>query len=424
MLHHSRCARFGRAVLGVLGFLMMSTATASAQGVVACDFDIADNLGKLMFGSTLHLTGRAGAGAKDPGTFVIVNGNNQEMDIDFDGWATACNYANLTAPLSARQNLVNVDDPALGISAQNIIISNLGRQLLSGGKQEVQVTVEIPAGTPAGRYVGFFEIRDSLIQPTTAGGTNREFFNLDRVYVEITVESTPGLTVVSPDSAVKLDSVVVRARAGTIGSSVMRIANTGNAPLTDVRLSASDLRSESAVGLVIPGTNVSFSIPGFSGLGVRDTARVVVSVRVPRGILGGRYRGSIFVQGADIPRQEIPLIVIVTSSRGILFANNPVRGTINGVADIAFNGDPGTPFQVGIFDMSGLMVHVQTGSVFAGVGGSGTAPTAGADFAAVVTWPLINGRGENVASGMYLVVVESIVNGQRQLARDRLMVIR
>jgi hypothetical protein len=401
---------------------MLSAGSAAAQGVVACDFDIGDNLGKLMTGSTIHLVGRAGAGAKDPGTFVIVNGNTQEMDIDFDGWALGCDYNNLTAPLSARQNLVNVDDPSLGISAQNIVISNLGRQLLSGGKQEVQVTVEIPVGTPAGIYVGFFEIRDSLIQPV--GSTNREFLNLDRVYVEITVESTPGLTIVSPDSAVRLDSVVVRARAGSIGSSVMRIANTGNAPLTDVRLSASDLRSESAVGLVIPGQNVSFSIPGFSGLGVRDTARVVVSVRVPRGILGGRYRGSIFVQGADVLRQEIPLIVIVTSARGILFANNPVRGTINGVADIAFNGDPGTQFQVGIFDMSGLMVYTQGGSVFAGVGGTGTVPTAGADFAAVVTWPLINGRGESVASGMYLVVVESIVNGQRQLARDRLMVIR
>jgi hypothetical protein len=41
-----------------------------------------------------------------------------------------------------------------------------------------------------------------------------------------------------------------------------------------------------------------------------------------------------------------------------------------------------------------------------------------------VTWPLINGRGEGVASGTYYVVVESFVNGQRQLARDRLIVIR
>jgi hypothetical protein len=369
------------------------------------------------------LVGRAGAGSKDPGTFVIINGNTQEMDVDFDGWAAACNYSNLFAPLFARQNLVNVDDPSQAIPATNIIISNLGRVLLSGGKQDVAVSVEIPLGTPAGRYVGFFEIRDSVIV-ATPGPTNREFLNVDRVYVELTVESTPGLSILHPDSGQALDSLVIRARAGTIGSTVMRLANTGNAPLTDIRLSSSDLRSESAVGLVIPGQNVSFSIPGFSGLGVRDTARVVVSVRVPRGILGGRYRGTIFVQGADLSRQQVPIIVIVTSTRGILFVNNPVRGTVHGVAEIAFNGDPGTGFTVGVFDMSGLLVYTQPGTVFAGVSGTAASPTSGADFAALVTWPLINGRGENIASGMYLVVVESIVSGKRQLARDRLMVIR
>jgi hypothetical protein len=41
-----------------------------------------------------------------------------------------------------------------------------------------------------------------------------------------------------------------------------------------------------------------------------------------------------------------------------------------------------------------------------------------------VIWPLRNGRGEPVASGMYLVVVESLVEGKRQLAQDKLMVIR
>jgi len=79
---------------------------------------------------------------------------------------------------------------------------------------------------------------------------------------------------------------------------------------------------------------------------------------------------------------------------------------------------------VAIFDMNGLLVYTVTGTVFAGVGGTKEAPTAGADFAVSVPWPLVNGRGEAVASGLYLVVVQSTVNGQLQLARDRLMVIR
>ena len=79
--------------------------------------------------------------------------------------------------------------------------------------------------------------------------------------------------------------------------------------------------------------------------------------------------------------------------------------------------------------MNGLLVYTTNGTVFAGLTpagqpGTAQAPAAGADFAVNVTWPLSNVRGEGAASGTYLVVVESTVNGQRQLARDKLMVIR
>jgi hypothetical protein len=194
--------------------------------------------------------------------------------------------------------------------------------------------------------------------------------------------------------------------------------------LADVRLSASDLRSESAVGLVIPADRIRFSVASFSSIAVADTQRVTITVDIPRGILNGRYRGTLFVQASDAAPVQVPLIVIVTSSRGILFANNPVRGASGDIAQIAFNGDPGTAYRVGVFDMAGLLVFQQDGTVFAGVGGSPTTPSAGADFAVNLGWPLKNGRGEDVASGMYLVVVQSIVNGERQFAKDRLMVIR
>ncbi|HKW10720.1 MAG TPA: hypothetical protein VJO33_10090, partial [Gemmatimonadaceae bacterium] len=149
---------------------------------------------------------------------------------------------------------------------------------------------------------------------------------------------------------------------------------------------------------------------------------------IPSSILGGRYRGTLTVQSAEAAPVVVPVVVIVTSTRGLLFENNPVRNS-NGVARIAFDADPGTQWDVAIFDMDGLLVLKASGTVFAGVsidGTPGTAanPAAGADFAVAVPWPLINGRGEAVASGTYLVVVQSIVNGQRQLARDKLMVIR
>jgi hypothetical protein len=170
------------------------------------------------------------------------------------------------------------------------------------------------------------------------------------------------------------------------------------------------------------------SPPTFSSVGFGDTARVTVAIDIPRGVLGGRYRGVLTVQAANANPINVPLVLIVTSSRGIVFENNPVR-TSAGVARIAFNADPGTTYKVAIFDLNGLMTFTATGTVFAGVtvtGMPGTVqnPAAGADYAVSVTWPLFNGRGEGVASGMYLVVAESTVNGQRQLAQDKLIVIR
>jgi len=233
-----------------------------------------------------------------------------------------------------------------------------------------------------------------------------------------------GLGAFSPDGPARLDSVTARGQAGQRATAVFRLANTGNATLTDVRLSSSDLRSESAVGLVIPAQNVTFSPPSFSSFAVGDTGRITVNVQIPRGILGGRYRGTIIAQGAGADRVEIPFVVIVTSSRGILFTDNPVRFGAGNVARISFNGDPGTTYRLAIFTMDGRTVYKTDGTVYAGVNGTSTLPTAGADFAVTVPWGLVNGLGERVASGMYLVIVESVVAGRRTVVQDRLMVIR
>jgi hypothetical protein len=221
-----------------------------------------------------------------------------------------------------------------------------------------------------------------------------------------------------------LDSLVLRGRAGSRASGALRIANAGNVNLNDVRITATDLRSESAVGLVIPASNITISPGNLAGVQVGDTTRITVTVQIPRGLLGGRYRGTIIVQGNGTAPQQIPLILIVTSSRGILFGNNPVREINGDIANIAFNGDPGTAWRLSIYDMAGLVTYKTSGTVFAGAALPGGTTLVGADFAVNVIWPLRNNRGEGVASGMYLVVVESIVSGQRQLAQDKLMVIR
>lgn len=430
--------RLGRALAAtVVGTLAATVAPtpAAAQVIAACDFDVADDIGAFMEGGVMRLVGRPGR-TSTLGNFYIINSNTPESDVDKDGYSpSGCTFTGLY--VARRIALRNVANEALAIAPENIIVVNLPSRLRPGEQAIVQMQVQIPEGTVAGRYQGFIEIRDSIPAQGPRITPTGDFWSLDRVPIELEVLPENGLTVLDPESEEEIDSVVVRGRAGTRASAAFRVANAGNTGLDDVRLSATDLRSESAVGLVIPASAVTFAPPSFAGIAVGDTARVTVTVAIPRGILGGRYRGSIIVQSqAGLPGQstggtddrrtsrEIPLIVIVSSTRGILFANNPVRSSTGDVAQIAFNGDPGTGFQLGIFDMMGLMVFTTRGTVFSGVGGTTTTPGVGADFAVNFSWPLVNGRGEQVASGMYLVVVESIVNGQRVIARDRLMVIR
>ena len=394
----------------------------SAQQVAGGDFDICDYCGTLS-ANTMRLRGRPGFGT-NLGNFVLINAANDAQDVDRDGFTPGVNFTNLY--VQQVTDFENVAQPSRTIASTNFVLAEFLNPLNNGFQNNVSVSVNIPIGTPAGLYRGRVTIADSVNRPGV--NANGEQLRLDYFYIEVEVVPVASVQLLQADTAAKLDSLVIRGRAGERASGVARIANTGNTPLTDVRMSVSDLRLESAVNIVIPTSRITITPPSFSSLDIGDTVRATVTVDIPNGILGGRYRGTLTVQSANAPPIEVPVVLIVTSSRGILFENNPVRNS-NGVARIAFNGDPGTDYHVAIFDMNGLMVFTSDGTVFAGqtdTGAPGTAqnPATGADFAVAVPWPLVNERGEGVASGTYLVVVESIVNGQRQLARDKLIVIR
>ena len=206
----------------------------------------------------------------------------------------------------------------------------------------------------------------------------------------------------------------------------MRVANLGNVNLANMRFDVSDLVATSGTGLRIRADRITFSPASLTSVGVGDTARVTVTVRIPTGVLAGAYRGDLTVQGDAVPPLRIPLVVIVTTPGDIVFENNPVIGRNGDNAVVIFNADPGTRWDMAVFDMRGLISYkLVDQTVFSGTPSGGPAsPGFPGDQAVRTVWNLTNGRGEAVAGGMYYVVVNAVQDGKRRQLRGKLMVIR
>lgn len=413
------CVLLRRAVTALgAAVLLVTAAPVSAQVVSGGDFDICDYCGTLE-GSTARLRGRVGFGT-DRGIFVLVNAATSDADVDRDGYTAGVNFRNLI--VSDTTNFVNIEDPEQVIVRQNLVIADFLNPLDNGFQNAVNFFVNIPDGTAAGIYRGRFTVRDRVIP--IGVNPNGEALRVDFVDVEVTVIAQTGIALVEADTAAPLDSLVLRGRAGQTVQGVVRVANTGNTLLGNVRLESTDLVATSGTGLRIRRERISFTPTVLPSVGFGDSARVTVTVRIPSGLLAGRYRGELIAQGDNVEPLRIPFSVIVTTPGDIVFETNPVIGRAGDLAVIIFNADPGTDWELAIFDMMAITTFRTSGAVFEGTPGNGQAPGFEGDQAVRYTWPLVNGRGENVAGGMYYVVINAVQNGEQRQLRGKLMVIR
>ena len=408
--------------------LVAAPSVARAQVVVGGDFDIDDN-GGTVTGNRARLVGRAGFGT-NRGTFVLVNAVDATQDVDRDGFTAGVDFTNLV--VSDTTDFVNVADPSQSILRRNLVISDFLNPLRNGFSNIVNFYVNIPEGTPAGRYLGRFTVTD----PTNPPGLNptNEAIRTDFIEVEIEVVANSRIGLVQADAALRADSLTLAGRPGQTVQGVVRIANLGNTPLTNVRLEVTDLIATSGTGLRIRAPQVSFSPAILTTVAFADTQRVVVSVRIPTGVLAGAYRGELIAQGDNVPAVRIPITLVVTTPGDVIFETNPVVGRTGENAIIIFNADPGSRWEMAIFDMRGIIAFKNSGTVFAGTGGTPTGATPGGvacgnpsstgDEAVRTTWALQNGVGEPVAGGMYYVIVNAVQCGSRRQLRGKLMVIR
>jgi hypothetical protein len=387
--------------------------------VTGGDFDICDFCGGLS-GNTMRLRGRSNFGTNQ-NTFVLINAANDAQDVDRDGWTVGVHFTGLF--IANVDDFQNVADPTRIIESANFILGDALNPLRNGFQNIVNVSVNIPAGTPAGIYRGAVQIRDSLNAP--GRNENGELIRIDVFNIEIEVVPTHALELVRADTNARADSLRIGGRAGQTVRGVIRVANAGNVPLSNVRLESTDLIATSGTGLRIRSERITFSPELLNTIALADTQRVVVTVRIPQGLLAGDYRGDIIAQGDSVTARRIPFTVTVQTPGDLVFETNPVIGRAGDQAVIIFNADPGSRWEMRVFDMMGLAAYGASGTVFAGSTGSPSPidDTPG-DQAVRVNWPLTNGRGENVAGGMYYVVVNAVQDGANRQLRGKLMVIR
>jgi hypothetical protein len=413
--------RRGKILAALIG-LGLSMATAGAlpgQVVVGGDFDICDFCRNLS-ANRMRLVGRVGFGTNN-GAFEMFNAVDGTQDVDRDGFTPGVHFRNLI--ISNVSDFRNDARPSQIIAASNLVVQDFLNPLDNGFNQVVNLSVNIPNGTPAGIYRGSLQVRDTVLLPN-AVNDNGEQLRIDGFEIEIEVLPDRGLGLVEGDSAATLDSLVIRGRPGETRSGVVRVANLGNVDLSDVRVEATDLVATSGTGLRVRREQITFSPADIRTVGVGDTSRVVVTIRIPLGILGGTYRGDLILQASGVPEQRVPLILIVTTPGGIVFDNNPVRARNGDNAVIIFNADAGTRWSMRIFDMQAITTFAADGTVFPGTPPAPGDDPVGGDEAVRFNWTLRNGRGENVAPGMYLVVIDAIQAGTRRQLRSKLMVIR
>lgn len=401
-------ASLAAAAYAVAGTVTM-TATAreaGAQIVVGGDFDICDYCGTLR-SNTAFISGRVGFGT-DRGRFVLMNAQNESQDVDNDGYTPGVNFFNLA--VTDTSDFTNIANPDIVISRENLVLAEFPNPLINGFSNGVEFYVNIPNGTPAGIYRGRFDVTDTV--NIFASNPNGETIRADFVLVEIEVLPQSAIGLVRGDTAAELDSLVLRGRAGQTVSGVARVANLGNVDLNNVRIDVTDLIATSGTGLRIRRERISFTPEQLVTIARADTARITVTVRIPTGLLAGSYRGELIVQGDGVAPVTVPITVIVETPGDIVFETNPVVTRAGDRAVIIFNADAGTGWDLRIFDMMAMTTFAANGTVFE------------ADQAVRFTWPLVNGRGENVAGGMYQVIINVTQNGERRQLRGKLMVIR
>jgi hypothetical protein len=237
---------------------------------------------------------------------------------------------------------------------------------------EVTVTAAPDPGRPAGNYAG--EIRF-----TAPAASDKPVATVATVSAR-PMTNTPKLTLtVERGNTAKLSLVT---------------NNTGNVNLKSASLQFGDFVPARAGARTIPGPAGTIELGAIPMGGSKTTE---IAVHVDAGIFCGQYTAMAhitgvpeFQTGTSEQNAEVALGVTGCERRPMAFSRNPVRYAQTRTVDIAFAS--GGVVTAKVYNMSGVLVKELANRISVSGG--------------QLTWDFRNGKGDLVASGMYLVVAQ------------------
>jgi hypothetical protein len=203
------------------------------------------------------------------------------------------------------------------------------------------------------------------------------------------------------------ESVWVDGVAGQVTVANVQVENIGNMNLAPGRITFAANDLVGASGSMIPATDIVM-VPATAAIAINDIVSFDVQISVSEGLLGQDYTGMLrlYLDGEFI--DEIEVTVALDRGDAIVIYPNPYKMSEHeGGITIALGSVTGDP-AVKVFDMFGVLVADLTGT-----GG-------GANRGADVQWDLKNDDGKTVASGMYIVTIDT---GDKVVTR-KIMVIK
>jgi len=203
------------------------------------------------------------------------------------------------------------------------------------------------------------------------------------------------------------EDVWVDGVAGEPVTAVVSVENLGNVDLEAGRITfaTADLVGQS--GSVIPAANIEV-VPATALIEINDTVSFDVEILVPEGLLGQDYSGmlTMFLDGNYL--DEIELGVALDRDGKIVIYPNPYNMSEHeGGITIALGDVATEDLSIKVFDMFGMLVADLLGGEEA-------------DRDTDVQWDLTNDDGKTVASGMYIVTIDT---GDKVVTR-KIMVIK